>query len=184
MIKLLFKSGVFLCLIFIILSFFLPAGNKQPADRQGETAGMFATAAAVGSLLQDMDGFCRRNPQACATGKSFFGLMAEKARQGAAFAYQWLGSGFHKGAENTEQYLAKQGEMPQKAESSAAAVPAAIAANKAAQPTAADEIKPAKPGTVSSRGAPDKHKIKRKQQSKKPAGKQAGKSEGPGEKRH
>lgn len=183
MIKLLFKFGVFLCLIFIILSFFLPAGNKQPADRQGETVGMFATAAAVGSLLQDMDGFCSRNPQACATGKSFFGLMAEKAQQGAAFAYQWLGSGFHKGAENTEQYLVKQGGTPREPESSAT-LPSAIAANKAAPPTATAEIKPAKPGAVSSRAASDKHIIKRKQQSKKPAGKQAAKMPVPGEKRH
>jgi len=105
---LLFKTGIILCLFFIILSFFLPAEAPQTGKEQGRTVGMLATAAAFGSFLQDIDGFCARNPQSCETGKSFFGLMAEKAQQGAAFAYQWLGSGLHKGAENTGHYLAKQ----------------------------------------------------------------------------
>lgn len=69
---------------------------------------MFTALAAVGTFIHDMNGFCERNPQSCDTGKSFFGLMAEKAQQGAAFAYQWVGESLYKGAENTEKHITER----------------------------------------------------------------------------
>lgn len=108
MIRFLLKCGIMLCLLCIILSFFLPEKDRQSAGGNSaniNSANIFAAMAAVGSLVRDMDGFCARNPQSCETGKSFFSLMGEKAKQGAGFAAQWLGAGLSKGGENTKQHL-------------------------------------------------------------------------------
>gem|GEM_PF-1706782 len=112
MIRFLFKTCILLCLLFIVLSFFLPSPKNGAGDSSGQSAGLFATAAAIGTFIADMDGFCSRHPQSCDTGKSLFGTMADKAQAGAVFAYQWFGSSLHKGAENTEQHL-KQADSAQ-----------------------------------------------------------------------
>lgn len=131
MIRFLFKSCVILCLLFIALSYFIPVKSQteNSAADQENSAGILAAAAAFGAFITDMDGFCRRSPQSCATGKSLFGLMGEKAGQGAGLAYQWLGASLHQGAENTDRHLsapnadapaAGAAKTPQAAETAAA----------------------------------------------------------------
>jgi len=172
---LLFKTGIILCLFFIILSFFLPAEAPQAGKEQGRTVGMLATAAAFGSFLQDIDGFCARNPQSCETGKSFFNIMAEKAQQGASFAYQWLGSGLHKGAENTGHYLAKQEKSRPQAGSSPGS---AASSSSGLKPKAADKAEAKAARTAAAKPAakagPHKQSAKQKPAAKapQPGGKQ------------
>ena len=45
---------------------------------------------AVKDTVNDLGNFCERNSDTCKTGKTFFGSLGERARDGARIAYEYL----------------------------------------------------------------------------------------------
>ena len=45
---------------------------------------------AVKDTVNDLGNFCERNSDTCETGKTFFGSLGERARDGARIAYEYL----------------------------------------------------------------------------------------------
>jgi len=91
--RFLFKCSFFLIIVFMALAYFAPA---HEAEQNGKTAnaGTLDTVGAIRDTVTDMSSFCQRNPQTCETGKSVFGSIGIKARDGARFAYELLDSQF------------------------------------------------------------------------------------------
>jgi len=93
-IRFLFKSAFFLTLIFVAIAFLTPHPDQ---NNQDETAGSYSALDAlfvVRNTMADLGNFCERNPETCETGKSFFGSLGAKARDGARITYEFLDAKF------------------------------------------------------------------------------------------
>lgn len=100
--RFLFKVTFFLILLFVAVAYFAP--SEQRVQTSGQSYSMLDGLFAVKSAINDMGGFCDRNPQACESGKSFFSNVKDKALEGARISYEFLneklGGTSDKGVEN------------------------------------------------------------------------------------
>lgn len=58
---------------------------------------------AVKNTVNDLGNFCERNSDTCETGKTFFGSLGERARDGARLAYEYLDRTF--GSDKSENKI-------------------------------------------------------------------------------
>ena len=58
---------------------------------------------AVKNTVNDLGNFCERNSDTCETGKTFFGSLGERARDGARLAYEYLDRTF--GSDRSENKI-------------------------------------------------------------------------------
>jgi Family of unknown function (DUF5330) len=81
----LLRMAFWLGLVLILL----PSGGGH---RGAATGGVDASAAvsAAGAAVHDAEGFCSREPNACAVGSKLAVIMAERARAGATMLYHFL----------------------------------------------------------------------------------------------
>ena len=82
----LFRIAFWLGLVLLVL----------PVDRQAagieDGPGALETLFALQTTVQDMRGFCTRNPDACATGAETLEVMRQKAVYSAGLVQAWLAS--------------------------------------------------------------------------------------------
>jgi len=94
-IRFLFKSILFLTLIFVAITFLAPHHDHNSQNtKAGSYYNTFDALLAVHNTVTDLGNFCERTPRTCKTGKSFIGLLGVKARDGARIAYEFLDSQF------------------------------------------------------------------------------------------
>lgn len=86
--RFLLKVAFFLIVVFVAVAYFAPSEQKLQTSDQSYS--MLEGIIAVKSAINDMGGFCDRNPQTCETGKSFFGSVKDKALEGARISYEFL----------------------------------------------------------------------------------------------
>ncbi|WP_297322313.1 DUF5330 domain-containing protein [uncultured Bartonella sp.] len=58
---------------------------------------------AVKDTVNDLGNFCERNSETCKTGRTFFGSLGERARDGARLAYEYLDRTFSSDNANTNK---------------------------------------------------------------------------------
>lgn len=86
--RFLIKVTFFLILLFIAVAYFAP--SEQRVHNSGESHSTLDGVFAFQSTLNDLSGFCDRNPETCATGKTFFAGLKDKALEGARISYEFL----------------------------------------------------------------------------------------------
>lgn len=93
MLRFLIKSLFFLTMFLVVISFFGSSGrnNGSHPDQYMNTV---EALIAVKDTVNDLSNFCERNSSTCETGKTFFGSLGERARDGAKIAYEYLDSTF------------------------------------------------------------------------------------------
>ena len=85
----LLRAAFWLSLVILLI----PA---DPADKPAASGRTVSTMEAVGaaqSTLDDVKGFCGRNPSACDVGRMALDTFSAKARTGARWVYQQLEAG-------------------------------------------------------------------------------------------
>lgn len=114
MIRFLFKCMLFAVLVLVAISLFAPKPRNERDPQQQEEGTTLTTldaASAVGHTIGDLSGFCERNAQTCATGKTFLGSLGVRMRDGAKIAYEYLDSKF--GAKDNTLPQGKEKPAPQ-----------------------------------------------------------------------
>lgn len=86
--RFLFKVAFFLILLFLAVAYFAPSEHQRQSN--GQAYSIFEGFFAVKSTLNDMEGFCDRNPQTCETGRLIFSEIKNKALDGARTSYEFL----------------------------------------------------------------------------------------------
>ncbi|CAM1640907.1 DUF5330 domain-containing protein [Bartonella apihabitans] len=89
MIRFLIKSFCFLTLFLVVISFFGTSG-KNNGSQPDQYMNTVEALLAVKDTVNDLGNFCERNSDTCETGKTFFGSLGERARDGARIAYEYL----------------------------------------------------------------------------------------------
>lgn len=86
--RFLIKVAFFLILLFVAVAYFAPSEHTPHSN--GQSYSMLDGIFAFKSTVNDMGGFCDRNPETCITGKSFFSTIKDKALEGARISYEFL----------------------------------------------------------------------------------------------
>lgn len=89
MIRFFIKSFCFLTLFLVVISFFGSSG-KNNGSQPDQYMNTVEALLAVKNTVNDLGNFCERNSDTCETGKTFFGSLGERARDGARLAYEYL----------------------------------------------------------------------------------------------
>lgn len=105
MIRFFIKSFFFLTLFLVVVSFFGTSqkNNGSAPDQYMNTVEAFL---AVKDTFNDLGNFCERNSETCKTGRTFFGSLGERARDGARLAYEYLDRTF--GSDKTKPEFAPE----------------------------------------------------------------------------
>jgi hypothetical protein len=80
----LIRSAFWLCLVILLIPGDPASGTDAPRVSLGQAL------SAAGATVNDLSGFCGRNPDACATGGTAIAMIGEKAWQGAEFLVGFL----------------------------------------------------------------------------------------------
>ena len=87
-----------------------------PVDRQAagieDGPGALATLLALQTTVQDVRGFCGRNPQACETGAATVDVMRQKAVYSAGLVQTWLGAEGAVGDQPSPGTVSASGDRP------------------------------------------------------------------------
>ena len=102
MIRFFIKSFCFLTLFLVIISF-LGTSGKNNGSQPDQYMNTVEALLAVKDTVNDLGNFCERNSDTCETGKTFFGSLGERARDGARIAYEYLDRTF--GSDKGEKKL-------------------------------------------------------------------------------
>ena len=89
MIRFFIKSFCFLTLFLVVISF-LGTSGKNNGSQPDQYMNTVEALLAVKDTVNDLGNFCERNSDTCKTGKTFFGSLGERARDGARIAYEYL----------------------------------------------------------------------------------------------
>ncbi|MDM9647952.1 DUF5330 domain-containing protein [Rhizobium sp. S163] len=95
----LFKSSIWLGLLFVALSFF--SGERQTNTQTGSTLQIADAFVAVTGAYDYLSGMCGEKPEVCAKGANTLGVLGERARAGALVAFEVLDSKFGSGKSAT-----------------------------------------------------------------------------------
>lgn len=102
MIRFFIKSFCFLTLFLVVISFFGSSGKNNGAQPD-QYMNTVEALLAVKNTVNDLGNFCERNSDTCETGKTFFGSLGERARDGARLAYEYLDRTF--GSDKSENKI-------------------------------------------------------------------------------
>ncbi len=127
----LFKSSIWLGLLFVALSFF--SGERQANTQTGSTLQIADAFVAVTGAYDYLSGLCGEKPEVCAKGADTLGVLGERARSGALVAFELLDSKFGSGKSDTVAKTATPsvGLAPATAENVAMAAPQQLRDNSA-----------------------------------------------------
>lgn len=81
-------------MIFVAVAFFIPAADRGSQQEAAYNTTPLDALFALRNTVMDLGSFCERNPATCQTGKSFFGSLGIKARDGARMTYEFLDAKF------------------------------------------------------------------------------------------
>ena len=105
MIRFFIKSFCFLTLFLVVVSFF-GTSQKNNGSQPDQYMNTVEALLAVKDTVNDLGNFCERNSETCKTGKTFFGSLGERARDGARLAYEYLDRTF--GSDDAANKLAPE----------------------------------------------------------------------------
>lgn len=86
----LLKTAFWLAVVIMLIPVDDEVARQHQAALDAQPVGAFEAVGAAQTALDDVGGFCSRNPDTCAIGERIGTTFALKARSGALLVYGWL----------------------------------------------------------------------------------------------